>query len=84
MLVTPDGSFAGGCMLHAFAAGVAVVGTPVEAVKEYVTDGVNGMLAAATRPRAIAAAIEAFLSGGAELRSRLTEEARRKWAATGK
>ena len=64
MLVTPDGPFAGGCMLHAFAAGVPVIGTPVEAVKEWVTDGVNGLLAASTRPREIAAAVEAFFAGG--------------------
>jgi len=84
LLVTPDGPFAGGCILHAFAAGVAVVGTPVEAVKEYLGDGVLGMLAASTKPRAIAAAIEAFFAGGPELRERLTEEARRKWAAVAK
>jgi glycosyltransferase involved in cell wall biosynthesis len=70
--------------LHAFAAGVAVVGTPVEAVKEYIIDGVNGMLAASVKPREIAAGIEAFFAGGAALRGRLTEEARRRWATVSK
>lgn len=79
MLVTPDGPLAGGCMLHAFAAGVPVIGTPVEAVKEWVSDGVNGMLAASTRPREIAAAVEAFFAGGEALRRKLAEGGRKRW-----
>lgn len=74
LLVTPDGPFAASSILHAFAAGVPVVGTPVDAVREHITDRHNGMLATSTRPRAIAAAIEDFFSAP-ELKSRLTEQA---------
>jgi hypothetical protein len=34
----------------------------VDAVKEHVTDGVNGLVAASTRPREIAAAVERYFT----------------------
>ncbi|HEY4329726.1 MAG TPA: glycosyltransferase family 4 protein [Phycisphaerae bacterium] len=74
LLVTPDGPFAAGSILHAFAAKVPVVGTPVDAVREHVMDGHNGMLASAVRVRAITAAMEAFFSDPG-LRARLTLQA---------
>lgn len=74
LVVTPDGPFAAGSILHAFGAQVPVVGTPVDAVREHITDRHNGMLAASTRPRAIAAAVEEFFNLP-ELRARLTQQA---------
>jgi glycosyltransferase involved in cell wall biosynthesis len=62
LLVTPDGPFAAGSVLHAIAARVPVIGTPVDAVKEHLATLQNGLLAASTKPREIAAAVEAFLS----------------------
>jgi hypothetical protein len=75
LVVTPDGPFAAGSILQAFAAGVPVIGTPVDAVKEHVTDGVNGLVAASTRPREIAAAVEKFFAEPG-LREKLTQQAR--------
>ncbi len=74
LLVTPDGPFAAGSIMQAFAAQVPVVGTPVDAVREHITDGHNGLLTASTRPREIAAALERFFNEP-ELRTRLTQQA---------
>ncbi len=80
LLATPDGPFSGGCMLAAFAAGVPVVGTPVESVREYISPGVTGILAASTKPRDIAAAGESLLAGTPEFRDHLTRQAREEAA----
>jgi hypothetical protein len=74
LLVTPDGPFAGGSIVHAFGAQVPVIGTPVDSVREHITDGHNGILAGSTRPREIAAAIERFFTQPA-LREKLTRQA---------
>src|SRR5205085_877995 len=74
LVVTPDGPFPAGSIVHAFAAKVPVVGTPVDAVREHVTDRHNGLIAATMRPRSIASALEDFFAAP-ELRSRLTEQA---------
>ena len=74
LLVTPDGPFAAGSIMHAFGALVPVIGTPVDSVREHITDGHNGMLAASTRPREIAAAVEHFFTQPA-LREKLTQQA---------
>jgi hypothetical protein len=74
LLVTPDGPFAAGSVVQAFAARVPVIGTPVDAVREHITDGQNGMLAASTRPREIASALERFLTQP-ELRDKFTSQA---------
>jgi len=74
LLVTPDGPFAGGSIVHAFGAQVPVIGTPVDSVREHITDGHNGILASSTRPREIAAAIERFFTQPA-LREKLTQQA---------
>ncbi len=60
--------------MEAFAAGVPVVGTPVEAVKEHVTDGVNGLVASGMRAREIASAVERLMME-AGLREKLTQQA---------
>ena len=62
LLVTPDGPFAAGSIVQAFGARVPVIGTPVDAVREHITDGHNGMVTSGTRPREIAAALEQFLT----------------------
>ena len=74
LLVTPDGPFAAGSIVHAFGALVPVIGTPVDSVREHITDGHNGMLTASTRPREIAAAVERFFTQPA-LREKFTQQA---------
>jgi hypothetical protein len=74
LLVTPDGPFAAGSIVQAFGAEVPVVGTPVDAVREHITDGHNGVLAGSTRPREIAAALESVLAQP-ELREKLARQA---------
>jgi hypothetical protein len=75
VLVTADGPGAMGAARHAMAAGVPVVGTPVEDVLELVEDGRNGLVAAEAKPRAITARVEQVLND-AGLRARLTGQAR--------
>jgi glycosyltransferase involved in cell wall biosynthesis len=74
LLATPDGPFATGSIVHAFAAQVPVIGTPVDAVREHIIDGHNGMLTAGTRPREIAAALERLLTQP-ELRTQCVRQA---------
>jgi hypothetical protein len=74
LLVTPDGPFAAGSVVHAFGAKVPVVGTPVDSVREYITEGTTGLLTAACRPRAIAAGVEALLAQ-IDVRQRVMEQA---------
>ncbi len=57
------------------AAGIPVVGTPVDAVREILEDGRNGLIATRTTPRAISAPVEQLLTD-APLRARLTTQAR--------
>jgi hypothetical protein len=80
LLMTPDGPLSAGVMLQAFAAGVPVVGTPVEGVREYIADGHNGLLTKGVAARDIAARAEVML-GDAELRVRLVNQARQDFAA---
>ena len=80
LLVTPDGPFAAGAMLHAFAAGVPVIGTPVNSIREHITDGHNGLLTKGVTARDIAARAEALL-GDAALQERLARQARQDFAA---
>ncbi len=75
MLVTPDGSIPTGSILAAMAAGVPVIGTPVECVSELIQQGHNGLLAKAVKPRAIASRLEEFMAD-ATLRWPLTDRAR--------
>ncbi|HVT82949.1 MAG TPA: glycosyltransferase family 4 protein [Phycisphaerae bacterium] len=74
LLVTPDGPFAAGSILHAFACRVPVVGTPVDSVREHVTDRQTGLIAPSIRAREIAAVLEAYLSDGT-LREKLSQQA---------
>ncbi len=75
-VVTPDGPFAGGSILHAIAARVPVIGTPVDAVRELLNGRQNGsgVIARATHAQPIAAAIELFLANP-ELRRNYTLQA---------
>jgi Glycosyl transferases group 1 len=75
LLVTPDGPIQTGSILAAMAAGVPVIGTPVECVTELVEDGRNGLLARELKPRSVASRLEAFI-GDVPLRQQLTEQAR--------
>jgi hypothetical protein len=61
LLVSADGPVSMGAALHAMAAGVPVVGTPVEAVLEVIEDGKNGLIAREIKPRAMAARVEELL-----------------------
>jgi hypothetical protein len=74
MLATPDGPFAAGSIVHAFASRVPVVGTPVDSVREHVTDRQTGMISTSTRAREIAAAVEAMLAEEG-VRRRICEQA---------
>jgi glycosyltransferase involved in cell wall biosynthesis len=80
VLVSADGPIAMGAALHAMAAGVPVVGTPVPRVREVVEDRRTGLVAASLKPRALAARLEELLSNGA-LRAELTRQAREEIAA---
>jgi hypothetical protein len=80
MLVTPDGPLSPGSLMQAFAAGVPVIGTPVEAVREHIVHGHNGLIAKATTAREIAAAVEVLL-GDARLQQKLVRQAREDLAA---
>jgi hypothetical protein len=75
LLVTPDGPFAAGSVVAAFGAKVPVVGTPVDSVREYVTDGMTGVIATECKPRAIAAGVEAVLARAGGGRASMTEQA---------
>lgn len=75
LLVTPDGPMETGSILHAMAASVPVIGTPVECVAELVEHGHTGLLAKELRPRAIAARIEEYMADST-LRWPLTDHAR--------
>jgi glycosyltransferase involved in cell wall biosynthesis len=74
LLATPDGPFAAGSIVQAFGAEVPVIGTPVDAVREHITDGHNGMLTPGMRPREIAATVERFW-GQPELQEKFTKQA---------
>jgi hypothetical protein len=74
-LFTADGPVPAGSLLRAMAAGVPVVGTPVDAVRELVDDRRTGLIAPAIKPRALAACVEEFLSSPT-LRTSLTAAAR--------
>jgi glycosyltransferase involved in cell wall biosynthesis len=63
-LVTPDGPMQTGTILQAMAAGVPVIGTPVECVTELIAQGHTGLLAKAVKPRMIAARLEEFMNDG--------------------
>ncbi len=65
-------------VLEAMRAGLPVVATRVGGVAEAVADGVNGLLAPAGEPGALAAAL-ARLLGDADLRTRFGSEARRTY-----
>ncbi len=74
LVVTPDGPFAAGSILHAFACRVPVVGTPVDSVREHVTDQQTGLISPSTQAREIAAVLEAYLADRT-LREKLTMRA---------
>jgi glycosyltransferase involved in cell wall biosynthesis len=61
LLITADGQVEMNAALHAMAAGVPVVGTPVDAVREVIIDGVNGLVSKELKPRSIAARVEDLL-----------------------
>jgi hypothetical protein len=75
VLVPADGPVPMGAALHAMAAGVPVVGTPVEVVRELIDDRRTGLVAASLKPRALAARIEELLNDRA-LRDSLVAAAR--------
>jgi hypothetical protein len=62
LLVTADGPIPMGAVLHAMAAGVPVVGTPVPIVREVIEDRRTGLIAASLKPRDLAARIEELFS----------------------
>ena len=64
-------------LLEAMAAGLAVVATDVEGVREAVTDGREGLVVPPGDPEALAAALERVV-GDAGLRRRLAAAARRR------
>ncbi len=64
LLVTAEGAMETGSILWAMAAGVPVIGTPVECVAELVEHRDTGLLAKEIKPRAIAARLEEFLRRG--------------------
>ena len=74
-LVTAHANIASGSILHAMAAGLPVVGTPIESVREIIQNDRNGLLSTEIKPRPIAAPVEQLLSDQA-LRNRLTAAAR--------
>ena len=74
-LISADASIPTGSILAAMAAGVPVIGTPVECVSELVAHGHTGLLAKSVKPRAIAAHLEEFMND-ATLRWPLTDRAR--------
>lgn len=80
LLVTPDGPFSTSAVLHAFAARVPVIGTPVDCVREHITDGHNGLLTKAANPRAIAATTATLLHDLA-LQKKLVDQAAGDFAA---
>jgi hypothetical protein len=75
LLITPDHATATGSILYAMAAGVPVIGTPVECVGELIEHGHNGLLAKTVKPRAIAARLEEFMNDST-LKRPLTDRAR--------
>jgi hypothetical protein len=79
LIVSADGMVSMGAALHAMAAGVPIVGTPVEAVTEVLQDGHNGLVARELKPRSITARVEQLMEGaaGQALRSRIVEGGRR-------
>ncbi|HUO10704.1 MAG TPA: glycosyltransferase family 4 protein [Phycisphaerae bacterium] len=74
-LLTPDHGCGTGSLLHAMAAGVPVVGTPVPCMAEIIQDGENGLLAESVAPRAIAAKLELLLND-ATMQNALSARAR--------
>ena len=67
-------------LLHAPAAGVPILATPVPCITEIIHDNVNGLLSATPTPRALAAKLEEFLTTPA-LGPTVTQGAR-AWTAT--
>ena len=80
-VITPDGPMPSGCILEAIAAGVVVIGTPVDSVREYFNGHANGnsaaLFAPSIHPRQIAATIESFLSHP-DRREAITSRARQE------
>ncbi|MGN6368469.1 MAG: glycosyltransferase [Phycisphaerae bacterium] len=67
-------------LLHALAANVPIIATPVPCITEIITDGTNGLLANSPTPRAIAARLEEFMTDP-NLRQTISHGAR-TWTTT--
>jgi len=74
-LITADGPIETGSILQAMAAGLPVIGTPVECVSELIEHGHSGLLAKEIKPRSIASRVEEFMADST-LRWPLTDRAR--------
>ena len=62
MLLTPNLSTPPAPLLHAMAANVPILATPVPCITEIIHDNINGLLSATPTPRAIAAKLEEFMT----------------------
>ena len=80
MLLTPSITTPTGPLLHALAANVPILATPVPCITEIIHDGTNGLLSATPPPRAIAAKLEEFMNDPT-LRQTITQGVR-AWTST--
>jgi glycosyltransferase involved in cell wall biosynthesis len=65
VLIPADGPVPVGAALHAMAAGVPVIGTPIPIVRELIDDRRTGLVASTLKPRALVSPIDEVLNNSA-------------------